>query len=571
MICITSNQPVNSINRLDTGIGQNSNTPDLSESGLKSQKAGHLLPYTLGDVLQFTCFSGDYTTIKTDSPSGSVNYEIEFTKCSDDDGRNYSVVNIGAQTWMAENLAYLPKVSSPAEESDRSPYLYIYDYRGNDLATAKSSRNYSTYGVLYNWPAAVLLCPSGWHLPSDAEWDVLRQTTGTEPGRKLKENGTVHWISPNEGASNASGLTILPGGIRQEGHAFGSLGSAARFWSSTDCEDSIALGLSLDSGNDTVVMVYRRKSAGFSVRCVKNQDNPAVLPAVNTYTVTGITTITAVGGGNVVPGYSEERVIERGICWSTARNPTTADNKISAGSGLGVFRCDITGLSANTLYWAKAYATNSAGTGYGRELSFMTLDGGIFTDSRDSKSYRFVKIGSQYWMAENLAYLPEVSPPSVMSGSVPHYYVYGYEGSSPGAARAATNFSTYGVLYNWPASLSACPEGWHLPTLAEFANLISFTGGDTIAGYKMKSTGGWNTNAGENGNGDDSFGFTALPGGDLEGAGAFLNLGNYGSFWTSGADGGSNAWLWLLDNFNAGAFLHSYPRSIGISVRCLKN
>jgi len=78
-----------------------------------------------------------------------------------------------------------------------------------------------------------------------------------------------------------------------------------------------------------------------------------------------------------------------------------------------------------------------------------------------------------------------------------------------------------------------------------------------IAGFKMKSRKGWNDNVGANGNGNNSFGFFALPGSDIEGTGVFLNVGNYGSFWTSDPEGDSNGFMWLLDNFNVGAFLHS--------------
>ncbi len=104
-----------------------------------------------------------------------------------------------------------------------------------------------------------------------------------------------------------------------------------------------------------------------------------------------------------------------------------------------------------------------------------------FTDSRDGNVYKFVKIGTQTWMAENLAYLPSVVGSATGSETTPYYYVYGYDGTSVTAAKATSNYTTYGVLYNWPAAMGGfsssssnpsgvqgvCPAGWHLPSEAE--------------------------------------------------------------------------------------------------------
>ena len=108
-------------------------------------------------------------------------------------------------------------------------------------------------------------------------------------------------------------------------------------------------------------------------------------------------------------------------------------------------------------------------------------DEGAFTDTRDGNTYSTVKLGNQIWMAENLAYLPEVSPSSL--GAVnnndyadPFYYVYGYEGSDVGQAKSNVNYGKYGVLYNWQAAIDACPAGWHLPTDADWKELEMFLG-----------------------------------------------------------------------------------------------
>jgi uncharacterized protein (TIGR02145 family) len=146
------------------------------------------------------------------------------------DGNAYKTVKIGNQIWLAENLKYLPSVVGPGTGSETTPYYYVYGYDGTNVTDAKATSNYTTYGVLYNWPAAMAgsassnanpsgvqgVCPAGWHLPSDAEWTELTDYLGGKSvaGGKLKETGTTHWASPNTGATNETGFTALPGGYR---------------------------------------------------------------------------------------------------------------------------------------------------------------------------------------------------------------------------------------------------------------------------------------------------------------------------------------------------------------------
>ncbi|MCD4679592.1 MAG: hypothetical protein K8S00_04325 [Bacteroidales bacterium] len=216
------------------------------------------------------------------------------------DGQSYNTVLIGDQCWMAENLAYLPQVDHKEDGSEDSPgnYYYVYEYapyganESEEIANAKNTFNYNTYGVLYNWPAAMAganssssipsgiqgACPDGWHLPSDAEWTVLTDNLGgaSVAGGEMKETGTTHWIAPNTGATNNSGFTALPAGIRS-GHPL----EVGRFklrtrntyiWSSTDESSSYPYALYR-------LMVYNYakvygfplyQSYGFSVRCVKD-------------------------------------------------------------------------------------------------------------------------------------------------------------------------------------------------------------------------------------------------------------------------------------------------------------
>jgi len=152
---------------------------------------------------------------------------------------------------------------------------------------------------------------------------------------------------------------------------------------------------------------------------------------------------------------------------------------------------------------------------------------GEFTDPRDNHLYRYKTIGNVTWMTENLAYLPKVSPSANGSENETFCYVYGYQGTDTSTAKATDNYKQYGVLYNLPAARAVCPAGWHLSTIEEWNVLINALG--TLPGEQMKSTSGW----ANHGNGTNSSGFSALPGGIISERGGFSGLGEVAYFPTS--------------------------------------
>ncbi|MFZ3064200.1 MAG: fibrobacter succinogenes major paralogous domain-containing protein, partial [Nitrospirota bacterium] len=133
------------------------------------------------------------------------------TTVTDIDGNVYNTVTIGAQVWMKENLKatkYRNSEDIPttiADISGETSPKYQWAYGGN-------INNAAVYGRLYTWYAATDsrgLCPTGWHVPTNAEWTTLTDYLGTDPGGKMKEAGTAHWTTPNTGADNSSGFTAL--------------------------------------------------------------------------------------------------------------------------------------------------------------------------------------------------------------------------------------------------------------------------------------------------------------------------------------------------------------------------
>jgi len=226
--------------------------------------------------------SSSSNAISSSSSSSIVYSTIKDAR----DNQTYRIVTIGSQTWMAENLKYLPSVVRPRTGSKTTPHYYVYRYDGTNVTDAKATANYNTYGVLYNWPAAMNgaassttnpsgvqgVCPDGWHLPSDAEWTELTDYLGgtRDASGKLKETGTTHWNNPNTSATNETGFTALPGGFRFGNDAFNYIGRCGYWWSATESNATNAWGRYMNSGSSVGRNYDYGKEVGISVRCVRD-------------------------------------------------------------------------------------------------------------------------------------------------------------------------------------------------------------------------------------------------------------------------------------------------------------
>jgi len=184
------------------------------------------------------------------------------------DGNVYTTVQIGTQCWMAKNLAYLPSVVPSATGSETTPYYYVYGYQGTDVATAKAQTNYTTHGVLYNHPAAIGACPSGWKLPTDAEQHILDSYLATgacDPNRNNAWGCDPAGTALKSGGS--SGFNALMSGFRDTDGSFYSVGSNTYFWSSSE-GGAGAWSRYLYTSDSTVRRDTYSKALGFSVRCL---------------------------------------------------------------------------------------------------------------------------------------------------------------------------------------------------------------------------------------------------------------------------------------------------------------
>ncbi|HCY77677.1 MAG TPA: hypothetical protein DHV28_17330 [Ignavibacteriales bacterium] len=236
--------------------------------------------YNTGDRLRFQGTSGKFSTIVMDVPTQSKTISFHFIECTDRDGNNYPVVQIGDQIWMAKNLAYLPKVSPPSEGSYTEPYYYVYGYSGEDVNEAKAIVNYHTYGVLYNWSAALNACPNGWHLPTDDEWKQLEMAIGMSQN----EVDEVGWRGINEGlklrttngwggkgnGSDDFGFSGLPSGRRRIYGAFDNFEYSSSWWCSNEKDNNLAWYRYLGYHYPFIYRYISRKEVGHSIRCIKD-------------------------------------------------------------------------------------------------------------------------------------------------------------------------------------------------------------------------------------------------------------------------------------------------------------
>ncbi|RLD65865.1 MAG: hypothetical protein DRI98_14250, partial [Bacteroidetes bacterium] len=510
----------------------------------------------------------------------------------DFDNNFYETVEIGDQTWIAENLKATHFLDGSAIPNvlDHEAWFNLttpgYCWHDNDPDTYKDE-----YGALYNWYTVNTedICPIGWHVPSDNEWKTVeiflgmtpeeadgRNYRGTDQGTQLKS--TTHWADGKAG-TDLYEFSALPGGDRRAEPVvleFYGLNNIGTWWTSTEYDGSSAWFRFLHYDMEEVYREPPEKDFGFSIRCVS--DN---LPTINTAVVTNITENSAVSGGYDLDDCGTS-ILEKGICWSTSPNPTTDDNTTDDGTGIETFTSTLTSLQANTTYNVRAYATNSIGTSYGDEVSFTTY---AVTDN-DGNYYNSVTIGDQLWMAENLKTtkyndntdITLVTDQNTWNNlTTPGYCWYNNN--------QATYGNTYGALYNWYTVETGklCPASWHVPSDEELKQLEMYLGMSqseadktsvrgTDEGGKLKETGltHWNT---PNAEATNESGFTALPGGRryYKSSFTFMNIGDKAGWWSATWNSTTNAWSRSIVTGRGEVARGVSDAREGKSVRCLQH
>jgi uncharacterized protein (TIGR02145 family) len=220
-----------------------------------------------------TAVGSSVAFITTDTTEIVINFNPDLTYDSiyDSEGNKYKTIQIGTQTWMAENM-------KSASLNDGTDIPFILDATAwSGLSTPGYcwfNGDSVGYGAIYNWYTVETgkICPEGWHVPSDNEWTTLTDYLGgiSVSGGKLKESGTSHWMTPNTGATNESGFTGLPTGYRSNSGLYSSIGGYGYWWSSTEASTTEAYYRDSYYRYNSVDRSSTNKKSGATIRCIKD-------------------------------------------------------------------------------------------------------------------------------------------------------------------------------------------------------------------------------------------------------------------------------------------------------------
>lgn len=402
----------------------------------------------------------------------------------------FNEVTIGTQTWMKKNYdgAY--------------PGSKVYD----DV-----EGNADIYGRLYthNQITQADFCPDGWRVPTEADIDTLLTYLGGAAiaGGKLKETGEQHWTDPNTGASDVAGFRAVAGG--KFDLLFDLLGDNCLLWLLDEGVPVAPVAIAATGQNVTSFMA-------------------------NWAEVEGVT------------GYYLDVATDAAFTAPVAGYPNKNVGK--------VLSYTVTGLAALTPYYYRVRAYNEIGSSANSNtITKTTLDGVV---DADGNVYTYVTIGTQQWMAENFRstkYRDGTPIPNLTLDAdwIAEDGTPGHDGAYCYYNNDIANKADYGALYNWPAvnhgnvvaGADLAPAGWKVPTTADINTFLTYLGGGTIAGGKLKEMGigHWLT---PNTGATDKYGYKALPAGYRTQAGSFLSI-------------GESAWIWRSVSGDAGQIIYN--------------
>ncbi len=504
-----------------------------------------------------------------------------FPNCgmvTDIDGNTYNTIQLGTQCWMKENLRttkYADGTTIPMGSTTSSTVAYRY-YPNN------SSANVNAYGYLYNWravmgnspsssanPSGVQgVCPNGWHVPSDAEWTTLAnyvsaqtvyhfsvtasyiaKSLASNVGWNYYSNGGPYVVGDTTYRNDATGFSAMPAGYRHSSSS-SAMGNYADIWSSTESGTS-AYYREISKSNEYLSRSTQSKEYASSVRCVQ-------------------------GGGVLV------------VCSDTL---ITQTGTINAGN---TYTWRGRTLSLPGTYFDSLQTVGGCDSVYQLILTWGTMPNcGTVTDI-DNNTYNTIQIGTQCWMRENLKttkYADNTPIPLGSTTSTTVAYIY-YPGNS------SSNVATYGYLYNWKAVMNTssssnsvpsgvqgpCPNGWHVPSDAEWTILTNYVSSQPSYHFSMTATyiakslasnTNW-TSASANkiyvvGNTtypNNATGFSAMPAGYR--SSSALGFGSNAYFW-SATESGNSAMYRSMRYSNEEVSYSSNSKHYGQSIRCLKD
>jgi len=390
-------------------------------------------------------------------------------------------------------------------------------------------------------------CPEGFRVPNKSEW----------------ETEISSWNTNNSAGAYQTNLKLtLAGGRSSSNGLLNNINSIGYYWSNT-FDDTYAWSMNFNENYASLFSYGNYSAGGASIRCIKELE----LPIVTTESISDVTVSSAITGG-VVAYDGGSLILSRGVCWSTTENPTITNSKTSNGSGTGSFVSSISGLQPTTTYFVRAYATNSAGTAYGAQISFTTSslnEGEVYNPAT-----------GKVWMDRNLG-ANRVATSSTDAEAYGDLYQWGRgtdghekRNSQTTSSLSNTDIPGHGMFYiagyndnfDWrnPQNNSLwqgvqginnpCPEGFRIPTIAEWeAEQASWVSINSAGAFKSTL-------------------ILPLAGRRDGNVGTIYDVGSQGSYWSSDVNG-LNAVRKDI-NVNISRISYSY-RAFGASVRCIKD
>ena len=527
------------------------------------------------------------------------------------DGYDYPTVLIGDQCWFQVDLRtttyangdIIPgNLNATDWDNTTEGAQTVYGEGTATVINGSSDETYNlnTYGRLYNWAAvndARGLCPTGWHVATDEEWQTLEAGLGmaTENLATIAyRGGGVGFAlsssltdSPSWTGNNSSNFSALPNGVRSGGDVFDDSGDAGTWWTSTPYDATTSLTrLIAGALMENVGRFNTSNSVGRGVRCILTPPAP---PTTSTLDADGIGETEATLNGNIV-SQGDASVTSQGFVWGL--EPDLSDGADLAGTIDGMaFHADLTGLTADTTYYFVAYATSSAGTSYGDTLNFNTLPGfacedltlqncGSLTTSYLGYEYQLVGIGNQCWFAENLQAATYLNGDPIPNAQSPSAWVIG--GTTQGqmaimdtigtGADTTETLATHGRLYNWYAAVDErgiCPSGWLVPSSEDWNELYMTQG---VASFSYGNAEGLVAQP-PVGDGTNESCFNVLLSGIVgpgSGSGAFTQFGERWYGWSTDSLNALNAYSALIYEGVFGTSKQQNYKVHGFSIRCLK-
>ncbi len=536
------------------------------------------------------------------------------------DGKKYKTVQIGSQTWMAENLNYKTKES------------YCYEDK---------SANCKKNGRLYKWDAALQACPAGWHLPNKEEFEALFASIGGDAAGKgiaKKLKSKTGWSEEN--GIDAFGFSVRPvGSWTYSGDYYGYIGmdDIANFWSSSGAHVGNAFCIDFLWNSDDVYLGAESADLRLSVRCLKDDEKEFVDNR------DGKKYKTVIIGDQTWMAENLNYETENSFCyeekaanckkygrlytWETALNVCPAgwhlpskeefEVLIAATGGVNVAGKALkskggwngkigNGSDAFGFSVLPAGSWDSNG-GFNREnynatfwcstendsngVCYMNLSGNFDDVLLSIDPFKHYKVSVRCLLDDDESevqpvnaawnvYNDEKSSASLIDERDGKTYRTVSIGNQTWMAEnlnyesndsyclenKSANCKKYGRLYAWNAAQKACPVGWHLPDKEEFKTLFEAVGGQSSASKALKSKAGWNGNS----NGNDSFGFSGFPTSYRSINGGYGAKGEFAYFWSSSERSRDLAYYMYLYDYNS-VGLEDGPRDYGFSVRCLRN